>query len=358
MPNDLGPELAATAAPADFLREAIIAHIDEPTVFRHDRSQTVGGSEIDSCPRKVKDSKVNDRSWGGNGYTARGKGMESALCEVFARIERHYRVVKQQDLWFTAIGERQDTLVDKEHGASATPDGFLRIDGETYYLEIKSIDPRVASKNLPKARHVAQVQYGMALCHATGHSKPETGLLIYQDASNWADINIFPIQRDPEAANALLKRARQINDAKSPMDLEPMGLAAGGLECAGCPLEATCKQERVARIAAYADGADDKPPLPDAVIAELDDLARARTTALLEEAEAKATKERATDQIRLLLETHDASVAQTPGFKIRYSVTKGRETFDRKAAEADGLDLSPYMRQGNGFPRLTVAENE
>lgn len=358
MSEPMGPELAEITASADFLRDAIIDHIDEPTKFAHDRSKTVGGSEIDTCPRKVKDSKVNDRSWGGNGYTARGKGMESALCDVFARIERRYRIVKQQDLWFTQIGDRQETLVDHDYGASATPDGFLRIDGETYYLEIKSIDPRVASKNLPKARHVAQVQYGMAICRRTGHSNPLGGLLIYQNASDWADINIFPIEPDEEAQNALLKRAKQINDAKSPMDLEPLGLAAGGAECAGCPLEATCKQERVARIAAYDDGADDRGPLPDAVIAELDDLARARTTALLEEAEAKATKERATDQIRLLLETHDASVAQTPGFKIRYSVSKGRETFDRKAAEADGLDLSPYMRQGNGFPRLTVAENE
>ena len=123
MSDQMGPELAETAASADFLRDAIIDHIDEPTKSQHDRSKTVGGSEIDSCPRKVKDSKVNDRSWGGNGYTARGKGMESALCDVFARIERHYRIVKQQDLWFTQIGDRQETLVDHDYGASATPDG-------------------------------------------------------------------------------------------------------------------------------------------------------------------------------------------------------------------------------------------
>ena len=354
MSEELGPGLAGFAASTDFLAGQIVEHQNEDTVFSHDRSETVGGSEIDACPRKVKDSKLHDRRWAGNGYTARGKGMEAAMCDTFRRIERYWRVVKQRDLYFTSIGDRQETMVLSEMGASATPDGFLTIDGETIYLEIKSVDPRISGKSLPKSGHVAQCQYGMELCHRTGRAKPQRAFLIYQDASDWARVQIFEIQRDEAAASALLKRAKKIMSAKSPMDLEPMGLESGGAECSGCPLENTCKAERAARVTDYRDDAR----FDEAVIAELDDLARQRMSAVLAEAEAKATKDAMSAQIRNILEEHNASIAATAGYSIRLSVRAGAKRFDRSAAEADGLDLEPYYKQGNGFPVLTIRENE
>jgi hypothetical protein len=289
-------------------------------------------------------------AWNGNGFTARGDTVEEWLCEVFRRIERHLRVVLQQDVWFSAIGDRQETLIHEPLRVSATPDGFLRVDGETVYLEIKSIDPRVAKAALPKAAHVAQCQFGMELCRLTGHSEPQRAILIYVDASDYADITAFDIDRDAAAAKALLDRAAAVHGAQQAMDLPPEGLLDGGSECTTCALRDVCRADHSETVSGYGDG-----PLDDTVAQQLAELARLRDDAATQERDAKRAKDSATDAIRVVMDDNNASRADVPGFAIRYSVARPRETFDRAAAEEAGLDLSPYMRtSGNGTPRLTI----
>lgn len=357
MSKELGSRLAAPDMAGTWLREQILAHLTTPKTWEHDRSAYVSASTVYRCQRALKFSQTRDTAeWTGNGYTVRGDTMEEWLCKVFERIEREFRVIQQQDIWFTAIGDRQETLRDEALRISATPDGFMRLGdtGEVVYLEIKSIDPRVVL-NDPKPAHVAQCQFGMELCHRLDHSKPQRALLIYIDASDYADITIFEIARDPVVARELLRRAQLTHAAQTYRDLPAEGLASGGAECKDCALYMECSAERAATVGALDP---DKPAMAADLLDELDDLARDRVTAAITEAEAKRSKEALGDRIRNILEEHGTSVAQTPGFKIRYSVTKGRESFDRDAAEADGLDLSPYMRRGNGFPRLTVTENK
>ena len=98
------------------------------------------------------------------------------------------------------------------------------------------------------------------------------------------------------------------------------------------PLENT-QAGRAARVTDYRDDARF-----DEAVAELDDLARQRMSAVLAEAEAKATKDAMSAQIRNILEEHNASIAATAGYSIRLSVRAGAKRFDRSAAEADGLD--------------------
>ena len=87
---------------------------------------------------------------------------------------------------------------------------------------------------------------------------------------------------------------------------------------------------------------------------DLDDLAAQREAAAQMESEAKRLKESATNQIRMILDDQHLSFAQTPGYSIRQSVTKGRETCDWRQAVKDGVDLSEYVSVGNGYPRLTI----
>ena len=56
----------------------------------------------------------------------------------------------------------------------------------------------------------------------------------------------------------------------------------------------------------------------------------------------------------MAMDEQGVSFAQTPGFAIRQSVTKGRETCDWRQAVEDGVDLSDYVTIGNGYPRLTI----
>lgn len=357
MAEDTGAGLAAAAGTADWFRDKLKENLTPPDNWDHDRSKTIGGSEIGGCARAVWHSKAEPEQWDGNGYTARGHAVESWFADpagVFERLQSAL-IVAGHDAWFTATGDKQQTLIDEHYRASVTPDGFFYLDGETIYLEIKSIDPRVSLKGEPRRKHVTQVQWGLELAHRCGHSKPSRAWLVYINASDFADITVFDIPRDPIVGAELLKRATRIHRASKATDLQPEGLSAGGSECANCRLKSFCKEERAADIAALEP---ERKQLDQDLLESLDDMARARVTAMITEAEAKAEKERLADLIRVLLEDNNTAAVETPSFKIRYSVTKGRQTFDRAAAEADGLNLAPYMRTSNGAPRLTIKEKD
>ena len=350
-----GPGVAPITASASWLTESARQYLNPVSNWAHNRNDYMGGSDIPQCERAVADKKKNPQDFDGSGFTARGHSCEAWLAGTGGVFERMQAGLQQQghDVWFSATGKNQMTLIDEPLRCSVTPDGFLHVDGETIYLEIKSIDPRVNLNGKPRAKHVAQVQWGMEIAHRIGHSRPQRAFLLYMNASDFADITVFDIERDPIAARELLRRAQRIQSARSAFDLEPEGLLAGGAECVNCHLKDKCKAERIERIGALDETKD---TLPSHVVAQLDELARNRVTAMLDEAEAKAAKERLGDEIRMVMEENNTSVAKTPGFAIRFSVTKGRETFDRKQAEADGLDLSPYLRTSNGSPRLTIRE--
>jgi hypothetical protein len=75
------------------------------------------------------------------------------------------------------------------------------------------------------------------------------------------------------------------------------------------------------------------------------------------EAEEKAVyaKKKAQESLKELLMDADVRRAKVPGkWSVSWSKVKGRKSFDRKAAEEDGLDLTPYMKEGAGFDRLMV----
>ncbi len=289
MAESSGAGLAPFTASTDWFTAQLIAHLNPPDNWAHDRTAVVSGSEIGACERQVWDSKRNPQPWSGNGFTARGHSVEGWFADpsgVFERLQTTL-AAEGHDVWFTATGPAQQTLIDDHNRISVTPDGFLYLDGETIYLEIKSIDPRVNLKGTPRAKHVAQCQYGMEITHRVGRSKPTRAFLIYINASDFQAVETFQIDRNETMAAELVKRAVRIHRAKKPSDLDAEGLAAGGAECATCRLKDYCKQEKLAQVSGLSD---DAQSLPDDILSALDDMAQQRASAVSSETEPKPRK--------------------------------------------------------------------
>ena len=222
------------------------------------------------------------------------------------------------------------------------------IAGEPILIEIKTIDPRV-SLTAPKPAHWRQVMFAMALMARVHPVKPKRAVILYVDCSNYANVTAYDVPFDDVEGDALIDRAKRIHAATLD-DLQPEGVHDGGNECKTCDFATQCRAYQVERV----ERAEASAPIDDGDLTELDDLAAQREAAAQMESEAKRLKESATNQIRMMLDEQGVSFAQTPGYSIRQSVTKGRETCDWRQAVKDGVDLSDYVSVGNGYPRLTV----
>ena len=218
--------------------------------FEHDRSKTIGASEIGQCARRVRWSKdASDKPHEGRarwGATLRGNLIEEELWLPAMRGAWGARLVM--------AGEDQQTFID-EH-LSATPDGLLvNLTAKEYkavtgckgsgsvVVECKSIDPRV---NLTEARaeNQLQVQAQMGLIRKLTHWHPSRAVITYINASFLDDIQKFVVEFDPEIFKSAEYRARMILQAPDGADLRPEGLIAGGKECEHCRFFDRCAKTR------------------------------------------------------------------------------------------------------------------
>ena len=339
---------------ADFVADLIGLYGYQAKEWSHRREQYVSASQIGLCemrqyfmaqrgPVQIDDERPD--AWG---VFARGDTGEEWVAGVFDRAQLAEHGGPKLELGFTATGKYQTTIIDEVNKLAATPDGIMWVAGDPILLEIKTIDPRV-SLTAPKPAHHRQVMFAMALMARVHPIKPKRAVILYVDCSNYANVTAFDVDFDEVEGDALIDRAKRIHTATLD-DLHPEGVFDGGNECKTCDFAAQCKAyqvERVERAEASADIDDDD-------LTELDDLAAQREAAAQMEAEAKRLKDSATNQIRMMLDEQGVSFAQTPGYSIRQSVTKGRETCDWRQAVEDGVDLSAYISVGNGYPRLTI----
>ena len=326
----------------------------QPKTWSHRREQYVSASAIGLCemrqwymsqrgPIQIDDERPD--AWG---IFARGDTGEDWAAGVFDRAQLAEHGGSKLGLAFSATGKHQVTVIDEVNKLAATPDGIMWIGGEPILIEIKTIDPRVRLDG-PKAAHQRQVMFAMALMARVHSIKPKRAVVLYIDCSNYANVTAFDVEFDEVEGDALIDRAMRIHAATLD-DLQPEGVHDGGNECKTCDFAAQCKAYQVERV----ERADSSAIMDEADLTDLDDLAAQRQAAAQMESEAKRLKESATSQIRMAMDEQGVSFVQTPGFAIRQSVTKGRETCDWRQAVEDGVDLSGYISVGNGYPRLTI----
>lgn len=334
------------------IREALDQFASQSAkVWQHDRSQTVGASEVGQCARKVFFLKNegdavygagrNDDYEDGWGAKVRGTIYENHWWEPALRAAFGERLLY--------AGPDQRTFVSGF--LSATPDGLLLTDGEPLLLECKTADPRT---NLSEAKpeHVYQVQVQLGLVRELTNHKPTRGIISYTDTSFWNEVKEFEVVFDPAIYARALERATQIMTARGPQELKPEGYIAGGRECEFCPFSGACGQLKTDRVPGDAAAID-----PD-VVDLVGDLARQiKSRKAAADAAAQGTRELEEELRGVLAQAGTRKVAGSD-FSVSWAAVKGRPSWDMKglraAAEAAGVDLSAFETAGDPSDRLTI----
>lgn len=340
-------------------------------VWKHDRSTTCGASEVFDCLRKLVFEKrheefgyipddTSEDSWGG---MQRGNILEDHYVAP-ALISQLPTLGLQ--LLFAGQSNQETVVVGRN---SSTPDGLITgipngpvtiqygehkivlddVQEGCIGLEIKSVDPRT---NLfeEKAKHRGQSQVGLALIRETTEYKPRYWVILYIDASFIDKITPFVIEYDPEVMVAARTRADMVWTFKDAKAAPPEGKLDGG--CDYCRWTKECG---AATFSLYR-GADNKPtgytdvalePLVRQYImtkAEADDAAYAFE-------QAKQTLKDGMAELKVRRVNH-------PEFSAVWSTVKGSKTLDQAALKKSGIDLSPYMKETNGYDKLVVTRKK
>jgi len=318
--------------------------------WAHDRTATIGASEIGQCARRVwfiKTGAEQDADY----VDSKGAALRGDLIERHVWVPALRMWAEKQGATLHCVGDEQQTLADGY--LSATCDGVAVMpDGEEVLRECKSIDPRV---NLQEAKHQhqAQVQVQLGVVRKAGRFAPTRAIIDYIDASFLDNVTTFEFAFDQGTYDAAKARALQIMDATHPLQLRPEGKMAGGKECGNCPWASRCASEQVMGIPAKAD-----VPLGDNAASALAE-AVARHAAAREAGDAaKEAKAKAEEDIKEILRAHGARRYDGTDFGLSWSAVKGRSTTDLKAAVAAGIDLKPYTREGAATERLTISSKK
>jgi hypothetical protein len=333
------------------IREILTAYAGtQQRSFDHDRSQTVGASEVGQCSRKIywlknEDDPIHSAlrdegyvdSWG-----ARLRGQV---------IEDHYWLLAMRARFGDALkfaGAEQRTF--SSGFLSATPDGLVVADGDCFLIECKTIDPRTKLSG-PKPEHAFQVQVQLGLVRETTDYQPTYAIVSYIDTSFWNEVAEFTIAFDPAIYETAKKRATTIVTALAFDELKPEGWIAGGKECEWCPFTKACGRERT-RVP---DQTSDPDPQ---FVAEIADLARAIKDQEREvDAQDAKLRELQTD-IRERLRAKGMRSIVGHGVSVLWSAVKGRQSFDnkriREAAADAGIDISRFETTGDPTDRLVI----
>lgn len=337
--------------------------------WKHDRSQSVGASEVFGCMRKAwfgkhgteKDTDHKDK-WGA---LQRGDLIENHFVEPAVRWFMENLHGSARLVWG---GKKQRTLIDGR--LSATPDGLVigvaddalaeygiaSLGGSgCFTFEVKSIDPRVNLKE-EKAVHRGQVQVQMGLIRQKTMYKPNYAVILYVDASFFDDIDVFIVSYDQKAFEVAKKRAADVFSIKNVAEIFPEGKIEGG--CEYCPFTVACSRATKNATPDDKAGESNKKNTALPLLDEFEQLARTERAASnakkVAEAEAKEASERLKQWFR---ETGvRRAITADDGIKASISWIKGRKTYDIEAMRADGIDVDAYQREGEGYDRLNVSE--
>jgi hypothetical protein len=352
--------------------DAYAATLDK--VWAHDRSKTIGASEIGQCARRVWWEKRKLPV--GTIVEAKGK----PLMVVVPPRENYGAALRgtmiENYFWYPAMKKKfgadlkfagprgQKTLSDGRLSSTSDglvvnqPPGALRhlgvkdIESDCFAVECKTIDPRV---NLTKEKdeHHFQAQVQMGMYRAKTKWKPVYNVVSYVDASFWSEVGEYVVKFDPAVLGVAQKRSEFIYAAERPEDLPPEGWIAGGKECEYCPFAARCDARRQ-------DVPDGEGPLKDKQLEEqLVQACRIVQRHQKSEKAAEVEKRAAQEAVKQIL--RGRGIRNWPKI-VSWSVIAGRESYDMKAlkeaAVKKGLDLEKFCKVGEPSDRFEVKLRE
>lgn len=324
--------------------------------WSHDRSKTVGASEIGQCARKTL-------------WTKQGKKPDDDWTETYGARVRG--TIIEENFWYPALaarygdalihaGPKQKTLV--KGYLSATPDalilnqppdalkmlGIPDIKGTCFMAECKTIDPR-ANIIEAKTENLFQVHVQLGLTRELTDHQPVYNVLTYTDASFLSEVIEFPVEFDPKIYRAAEDRATVIMTAKHGAELPPEGWIAGGKECSFCPFVKPCGVERrsVPR--------ENKKATPQ-FVAEITDYAR-EINSLKQQIMTAEKKQREMEQT-LKDRMREKGVRRIEGvvnwYKVSGSVHYKGAAMKQRLIEL-GEDVDEFASEGEETDRLVIA---
>lgn len=334
--------------------------------WSHDRSQSVGASEVFGCIRKAWFSK-RGAEFGfekdpdfvqGWGATKRGDLIENYLVVPAVT---HGLAEQQPDAELLFAGGDQDTIVSGR--ASATPDGLIvgakrralrkygieDIGSNCFVLEIKSIDPRVGLAE-EKAIHRGQVQMQMGLIRDTTDYRPNYAVIVYINASFHDNISVFVVEYDEKVYIAGKRRAENVWSIDNPAKLAPEGKFENG--CEYCPFQTACSTVTVGMVPT-----DTPKPKKGEVDRdeEIEELAAAYKEKAAAKKKAEHDYEVVVNAMKEALADRGKNRFSGEDFKVSWYTVKGRKTLDREAMQEAGIDLSAFEKDGNPYDVLRIS---
>lgn len=338
-------------------RGAFIQNIEATQrVFSHDRSKTLGASETFGCLRRSWFSKfapnLADKAIMSMGAAERGNVIENHFV-----VPKLYSIFGRDRVLFA--GDDQQTLVKGLN--SATPDALIfperrdvlkkygvdDIGSDCFGTEIKSFDPRM---NLQEEKFVHRGQgiIQMGLFEETTKYRPQYNIILYINAADFYDIRTFVVSKNDDVYATAKARATAVFEATDAYQLKAEGVHNG--QCRYCLFQGACRDSELSKFPST------KELLTDNEIKTLTDMAHRYTELGDTVKEAEKTRSEVSEEIKRFLNAVGTKGASVPGFTVAYSKMDGRETVDTDAMEADGIDLSPYMKRGKGYTRLQVTQ--
>ena len=339
-------------------------------VWAHDRSQTLGASEVFDCIKKA---------WFGKRGKEFGFNEDPDYEEDWGAmvrgdlIENHYVVPAVRNhappgvkVLFT--GDDQVTLVLDRN--SATPDGLitglpkgcaLRIKGgaqdifipniksDCVVLEIKSIDPRAVLME-ERAKHNGQTQVQIGLFHENTEHRPYYSIVLYIDASFLSKVTPFVVEYEPEAFAAAKRRSELVWNTEDPTELIPEGRFSGA--CEHCKYRVACGTSINDSIPSREE---DEQSTPE-TIAEMDRRVKMFLEAKSRKEAAEKDVEETKQHVREMLKSRNTRKMRSEEWSVSWYSQDGRKTVDTKAMRADGIDLEPYEKEGAPFDVVRVTE--
>lgn len=344
----------------------ILANMDRKSASKtwggHDRSMTVGASEVGQCQRKLVYDKHNiapDPDFVQDyGAAERGNVLEEWVVEAL----QHSLPEDIELLW--ATDEGQKTLVDKDAHQSATPDGLfvsddlfpLNVDGtdvltNCVYNEIKSIDPRPYDfLKEPKHVHALQCQQGMDLVRRLTEYRPTHAIITYVNASFLSQIKTFIIEFDQRVADGLRKRSLETFKNYSPTN-QPMaeGKILGGDECKYCQWRKQCNRDLVSDLPVQ-----ERSNYEQAIEQRLLELATQRSTLVASGKDTTQQVRNIEQEIKEVLREADTRKVAADWGSISVYSQKSPPRYDKEKFEKAGLDHRDFQTEGEHSPRLSV----
>lgn len=333
----------------------------------HDRSLTLGASEVFDCIRKGFFTKRGKEF----GYEPDEEYEEDWGALTRGNLIENYHVAPAMeyapdgiDVLFT--GDNQVTLVTGR--SSATPDGLitglpkgcsLRIRGgnqdltidniisDCICLEIKSIDPR-ATLLEERAKHHGQTQVQLGLFHEKTEYRPYYSVILYIDASFLSKVTPFVVAYDPEMYATAKVRANSVWEHDDPFKFMPEGRFNNS--CVHCKWRKACGTASVSAIPSFDT---DEQSTPETV-ETMDRLVQRFLQAKNDAADAEKESEAAKEEIKKFLNTRNARKMRGPSWSVTWFGQAGKKSLDTKKMEADGINLEDYEKEGNPFDVLRV----